>query len=405
MSGSTFPIDQSAYSDLFFYTVFFNNIVDWNESTSGGVIIANSGSWGYNTLTSQTGTVTPNSADNTNAANAITDFIGLYSTILGFGSFAPSTYTIDSTLLQGTVSNLTLESNKIYTTTNLIGNTIELTFSKVSGNDEFFIIVNGSLDFTDVTLTLGPGVFASNIYWLITGTCTITESSVGTNIIYGNFLMGSNPNGIFRTNNTLITGNIYSASGESTTFNYEDFNNNITNITGITNVCFLKGTKILTETGYKLIEDLKVGDKIITKGEINNDDSIDKKSDYSIEPLIWLGKFSPIKLNKASLPICIKKNAFGENLPCEDLYVSPLHRIILFGKMIAAENLVNGETIFQDTSKKSLVYYHLELPKHYCIIANGILSETYKDFDNRHVFEKNNISLPNEIINLQEIVV
>jgi hypothetical protein len=34
------------------------------------------------------------------------------------------------------------------------------------------------------------------------------------------------------------------------------------------------------------------------------------------------------------------------------------------------------------------VYYHLECEKHSAIVVNGVLSESYVDLDNRHVFEE-----------------
>jgi hypothetical protein len=95
-------------------------------------------------------------------------------------------------------------------------------------------------------------------------------------------------------------------------------------------------------------------------------------------------------LNKDTLPICITAGALGENLPIEDLYVSPGHRILTDCKMVCARDLVNGTTIFQDCDRDSVHYYHLELNKHSSIVANGVLSESYLDFNNRIVFEDNN---------------
>ena len=54
--------------------------------------------------------------------------------------------------------------------------------------------------------------------------------------------------------------------------------------------------------------------------------------------------------------------------------------------------------IFQDFSYDSVVYYHLELDNHSAVIANGILSETYLDVNNRYIFES---SKP--IINLRKM--
>ena len=104
-------------------------------------------------------------------------------------------------------------------------------------------------------------------------------------------------------------------------------------------------------------------------------------------PVIWTSKFQVSKLTNKSRPICIKANALGENLPFKDLYVSPGHRILINGKMVAANKLVNETTIVQDSECNNVEYYHIELESHSAIIANGILSESYLDLNNRHVFE------------------
>jgi hypothetical protein len=57
--------------------------------------------------------------------------------------------------------------------------------------------------------------------------------------------------------------------------------------------------------------------------------------------------------------------------------------------MICAKDLVNGTTIFQDSNRMSVEYYHLELKDHFAIIANGVLSESYLDFNTRSIFEDN----------------
>ena len=106
-----------------------------------------------------------------------------------------------------------------------------------------------------------------------------------------------------------------------------------------------------------------------------------------IEPVIWISKFKVIDLNSKSRPICIKKNALGQNYPFKDLYVSPCHSLLLNGKMVLAKHLVNGKNIYQDNECDSVEYYHLECENHSAIFANGILAESYLDVNNRDVFD------------------
>ena len=103
------------------------------------------------------------------------------------------------------------------------------------------------------------------------------------------------------------------------------------------------------------------------------------------------------------MPICITKNALGENYPCDDLYISPGHRIIKKNKMILAKDIVNKTRIYQDHNRSSVEYYHLELDEHSVIIANNILSETYLEFNTRNIFE-NKIIEENTIIENVNII-
>jgi hypothetical protein len=399
------PINQASYNDLFGYSILIYKNASWPDPGTLYLGSEVNGFWGSDSDASIQGNIYPSSASTTNYTDAKHDFAGLYNKILDYAISPPTNLGSGyNDYITGTIpsgSNITLNPTTIYSSSGLDLEDVTVNFQLTSdiSNDQFFIIVDGDMSFTNVTFNLigdAGDADAVNIYWLITGTTYLKT----TPKLYGTFLYRGSESQ-FYTDATTINGNIYTDNGNTLNFNTE-----ATTITmiGQTTTCFLEGSKILTEFGYKAIEDLKVGDKIITKGEINNDDYIDKKSDYNSEPIIWLGSFTPIKKNLNSYPICIKKNALGENLPFEDLFVSPLHRIILYGKMIPAENLVNGDTIFQDTSKKSIVYYHLELPSHYSIIANGILTETYKDFGNKHVFDKNKIPLNNEIIQPLEIL-
>jgi hypothetical protein len=156
-------------------------------------------------------------------------------------------------------------------------------------------------------------------------------------------------------------------------------------------VCYKKGTLILTSQGVIPIENIKVGDNVITEGEIYNYKFIKQNTNLRIEPVIWIGKFKVDHLNSKSRPICIKKNAFDEDCPFQDLYISPQHCLLLDGKMITASNLLkngNGNTIYQDMECTSVEYYHLECKTHCSIFANGVLTETYLDANNRYVFDK-----------------
>jgi len=143
--------------------------------------------------------------------------------------------------------------------------------------------------------------------------------------------------------------------------------------------CYAKGTLILTKNGFVPIEKIHVGHQVITNIKYTNKFT-------QLEPVIWISKFKVKHLNSNSQPICITKHAFG-NVPFTNLYVSPKHGILINGKLVESNKLVNGTTIYQDTWK-DIEYYHLECKEHRILIANGVLAESYFNANNRHVFEK-----------------
>lgn len=169
--------------------------------------------------------------------------------------------------------------------------------------------------------------------------------------------------------------------------------NGVINIADAPVVCYAKGTLILTNQGYVPIEYIKEGNKIVIKGEINNHTNINPTANTEIKDVLWISSYKVHALNLESRPICIKKNAFGENYPFEDLYVSPDHLILIninnVINMIRSKNLVNGTTIYQDMECDEVEYYHLECETHSAIFANGLLAESYLDLNNRSVFTDN----------------
>ena len=148
-------------------------------------------------------------------------------------------------------------------------------------------------------------------------------------------------------------------------------------------VCYMSGTRLQTQDGWKLVEHLKAGDLL-------------KTVCGKLQPVTWLGH-STIDCRRQdnkqhAYPVRIAQHAFGYQLPERDLYVSPLHSIYVEGVMIPAIHLVNGVTVTQDQRESLVTYYHVELPQHDAVYAEGLPAETYLDTspENRHFFSLNN---------------
>lgn len=141
--------------------------------------------------------------------------------------------------------------------------------------------------------------------------------------------------------------------------------------------CFLRGTRIATPYGEVAVEDLRAGDMVLTlnKGRA---------------PIRWIGRrvLDPLMMDRPrdAWPIRIRKGALTENVPHRDLLVSPDHCMLVQDVLVPAKLLVNGTTIVQEERHEPFEYFHIELDSHDVLIAEGMLSESYLDLGNRHMF-------------------
>ena len=273
------------------------------------------------------------------------------------------------TLFSASQQTLTLLPEILYLSINDItwDTSTTLTFdAQGNTNAQFFIYIFGNFTMSDSTMTLSNGASASNIFWINVGNLNnFTNVPYVYGVIFANSLN-------FNTS-TEIGGHLFVVSGTIS------FHGTTLVDASSAIVCFRKGTKIQTEYGECLIENLKVNDPITICGRIhNNNRHVVHHSDISFEPLLEIKHFTVPFPTSSSLPICIQANALGEDLPKENLYLSPGHRICMTDEMIVAKNLVNGSTITQNSLQEEIEYYHLSLNKHSVIIANGLLCESFK---------------------------
>ena len=141
--------------------------------------------------------------------------------------------------------------------------------------------------------------------------------------------------------------------------------------------CYRRGTRILTPSGERPVEDLAIGDLLVTLSG-------------GARPLKWIGRRSYtgrfIAGNDDALPIRFVANSLADGIPGRDLDVSPKHAMFVDDVLVPAEMLVNGTTIYQLEDVDSVEYFHLELASHDVIFAEGATSETFVDCDSRGIF-------------------
>ncbi len=141
--------------------------------------------------------------------------------------------------------------------------------------------------------------------------------------------------------------------------------------------CYCRGTSILTARGYVPIEELTIGDRVVT---VTGD----------ARPIKWIGRraYDPrfVAGNRAVLPIRVRAGALADGVPARDLRVSPGHAFYIDGVLVPVECLVNGATIVQEDCVERLEYFHIEFDKHEVIFAEAARAESFVDCDNRLMF-------------------
>ena len=141
--------------------------------------------------------------------------------------------------------------------------------------------------------------------------------------------------------------------------------------------CFLSGTRIKTPEGEINIEELRIGDNVLTaSGEAKPIKFIGRRK-------VSRERTGPWK--KGEGPVKISRFAIDGKAPHADLYISPTHAIYIDGILIPARNLVNGVTIVADAKPEalSLTLFHIELDTYEAIVAEGLAVESFRH-DNPH---------------------
>lgn len=102
--------------------------------------------------------------------------------------------------------------------------------------------------------------------------------------------------------------------------------------------------------------------------------------------------------DEAKYPVRVLKDAISDGVPYKDLLITPEHCILLDGQFIPVRMLVNGATIFYDTSITEYTYYHIETEAHSVIVADGVMTESYLDTGNRSnfIYDHNLVSIVNK---------
>ncbi|GGH19250.1 Hint domain-containing protein [Cribrihabitans marinus] len=143
--------------------------------------------------------------------------------------------------------------------------------------------------------------------------------------------------------------------------------------------CFTPGILIATPRGEKPVEELRAGDRVVTR-------------DNGLQPIRW---YDEIRLGRADLiraehlrPIRIRAGALGGGLPERDMTVSPNHRILVSNDktalyfedrevLVAAKHLVGLEGV-EAVDLFDVTYIHFMFDRHEVVLSNGAWSESFQ---------------------------
>ena len=207
---------------------------------------------------------------------------------------------------------------------------------------------------------------AGDSFFITGGTLSNPAVVNGNTLTFADSGAGAGAGGI----DSIIFGSQISAGG------FNIVNNNVQVV-----ACFAEGTRIETESGPVAVETLSVGQRVLTH-------------DGPQEPIVWIGQRT-VRCDRhpkpeTVWPVRVRAGALGENVPVRDLYLSPDHAVFVNDVLVPVRLLINGTSITQ-VKRDRVRYFHVELPRHAVILAEGLTVESYLDTGDRMDFEQGGV--------------
>jgi len=137
-----------------------------------------------------------------------------------------------------------------------------------------------------------------------------------------------------------------------------------------------------TPGGPVPVERLRVGDRVLAHGG-------DDGSALAPQAIVWIGhrSYRCVGHPRPELiwPVRVAAGALGTRLPRRDLFLSSLHGLFVEGVLVPVQLLVNGHSI-KRVPVASIDYFHVQLPAHAVLLAEGVEAESYLDTDDHATF-------------------
>ncbi|WP_347309833.1 Hint domain-containing protein [Defluviimonas sp. SAOS-178_SWC] len=142
--------------------------------------------------------------------------------------------------------------------------------------------------------------------------------------------------------------------------------------------CFTPGALIVTGRGECPVEELRPGDRVVTR-------------DSGVQTVLWTGActygWRDLGLLPVLRPVLIRAGALGRGLPARDLLLSPNHRLLVQSRgeggtvaeegLVAAADLV-GRPGIDTVAPVSVSYLQVLFSRHEAILADGVWTESFR---------------------------
>lgn len=143
--------------------------------------------------------------------------------------------------------------------------------------------------------------------------------------------------------------------------------------------CFTPGTTIVTERGLVAVQDLRIGDLVVTR-------------DDGLQPIRWIGRrdmtFADLSADDRLRPIRIRAGALGQGLPARDMMVSPQHRVLIADRsmalmfleteMLLPAHLLLGRKGVDRMGRAPVTYIHILFDRHQVVLSDHIWTESFQ---------------------------
>ena len=146
--------------------------------------------------------------------------------------------------------------------------------------------------------------------------------------------------------------------------------------------CFTPGTLIATPRSEVPVENLKPGDRVITR-------------DNGLQEIRWIGSralsWRDLKAAPHLKPVLVRQGSLGNGLPERDMLVSPNHRLLVANDrtalyfdehevLVAAKHLIAGQGV-HEVDSMGTTYIHFMCDRHEVVLSNGAWTESFQPGD------------------------